>query len=345
MLPSIQERRHIYYNMNIRKLKSGTYQIRQMIDGKSYCVSVPYKPSKKEAWQLINEKAKGLKSSNMNFRAASGEYTKEKAAVLSPSTIRAYNSMAKNLPDWFLNLDVRNINAWDVQKLIDNLSADHSPKYCRNVNGFISAVLKAFSPGTQLATQFPKKTAIEPHLPSADDIRLILEAAKGTDYEIPFRLACYGLRRSEICALTVDDLDGCRLRINKAYVQGEDSHWYIKTTKTESSTRTVLIDEELADLIRETGKIYDGYPDNLFKALRRIQKANGIPEFGIHRMRHYFASTAHSIGMPDAVVMAMGGWKTDRVMKRIYRHAEGGQLIEAQEAYRKKNLDEFGTTF
>lgn len=331
--------------VNIRKLPSGNYQIRQMIDGHTYSVTVPFKPSKKEAYQLITEKVNGGVSSNMSFREASEEYINEKAAVLSPSTIRAYRSMRNNLPERFLSLGVRAIDAWDVQKLIDGLASDHSPKYLRNVNGFISAVLGVFSPSTQLSTRFPQTTPNDQYTPSSDDIKTILNAAKGTVYEIPFRLACYGLRRSEICALTMEDLDGCRLVINKALVHGEDGRWYVKPTKTASSTRIVLIDEDLAGLIRSTGTIYDGYPDNLFKALRRIQKANNIPTFGIHRLRHYFATSAHAIGMPDAVVLAMGGWKTDRVMKRVYRHADEQQLIAAQETYRENYLDEFGTVF
>ena len=37
-------------------------------------------------------------------------------------------------------------------------------------------------------------------------------------------------------------------------------------------------------------------------------------------MRHYYVSFAHSLGMSDANIMASGGWKTDSVMKRVYRH-------------------------
>ena len=42
--------------MNITKLPSGNYQIREMHNGKRYSVTVPYKPSKKEAQELIRKK-------------------------------------------------------------------------------------------------------------------------------------------------------------------------------------------------------------------------------------------------------------------------------------------------
>lgn len=35
-------------------------------------------------------------------------------------------------------------------------------------------------------------------------------------FEIPIKLACYGLRRSEICSLTIDDLNGNTLTIDSA---------------------------------------------------------------------------------------------------------------------------------
>jgi integrase len=40
-----------------------------------------------------------------------------------------------------------------------------------------------------------------------------------------------------------------------------------------------------------------------------------------HDLRHYFASYLHDKGFSDAEIMSLGGWKTDHVMKRVYRHA------------------------
>ena len=83
-----------------------------------------------------------------------------------------------------------------------------------------------------------------------------------------------------------------------------------------------MIDEDLANLIRETGKIYDGYPNRIYWNLRKYQDALGIPHFPLHYFRHYYASTMHALGISDAVIMETGGWRTDHVMKRVYRHAK-----------------------
>lgn len=78
----------------------------------------------------------------------------------------------------------------------------------RNHHGFISAVLGIFNPNLKLTTTLPQKIKKEPYIPTDEEIRKILDCAKDTEYEIPVLLACYGMRRSEICALTLEDIDG-----------------------------------------------------------------------------------------------------------------------------------------
>ena len=304
--------------MTIEKLPSGSYRIRKMVDGKRYDITVPYKPTKRQANELIE----GIKkdASKKTFRDCAKEYINGKRNTLSPSTIRSYESIVKGLPELFLDKQVADIKAWDVQVVIDSIAKERSPKTTRNYSGFISSVLKAFYPSLVLFTQLPQKRRNDAHTPSDDEVKAILDMAKRTVYEIPLRLACYGLRRSEICALTMDDLDGNKLSVNKAKVLGTNG-WEIKTTKTESSTREIYIDDELANLIRENG-MYEGYPNRIYWFLRKCQDKLGIERFPLHYLRHYFASTAHAIGMTDASIMEIGGWKTDYVMKRVYRHAK-----------------------
>lgn len=317
--------------MNITKLPSGSYRIRQTVDGRTYSVTVPYKPGKKEAFQLIQSKIDGGDILRKTFGECADEYISGKSHTLSPATIRGYSSILRMLPENLLTAEIGTLTVWDVQTYIDQLTAEgKSPKTVRNYHGFISAVLGTFRPSLQITTQLPQKTQNEDYTPSDEDVKRILSMAKGTVYEIPLRLACYGLRRSEICALTVADLDGNRLLINKAKVLADNRQWVIKTTKTASSTRTILIDDDLADLIREAGTVYDGYPNRIYWFLQKCQDKLGIPNFPLHYLRHYYASTAHALGLPDAVIMESGGWKTDHVMKRVYRYAKDTESEQAK---------------
>jgi len=319
--------------MKIEKLPSGSYRVRRTIQGKAVSVTFPYKPSQKEALKALEDKWSGRDRLRMTFDQAAQEYIKGKKNTISPSTVRGYESIRKNLPDVVKNRQLEDLTAWDVQKYINDLSKDHTPKTVRNHHAFISAILATFNPNLTLNTQLPQKTLKSPYIPSDDDIKRILEDVAGTEYEIPFRLACYGLRRSEICALTPDDLDGDVLTIDKALVEDDKKHWHIKTTKTTNSTRQIIIDSSLSALIRSQNRIYDGTPGNLYKELQRVLKRLKIEKFPFHGFRHYYATTAHAIGMPDAVVMASGGWKTDAVMKRIYRHEKQDQVTEMQKKY------------
>lgn len=325
--------------MTIDKLPSGSYRIRHQIDGRRYTVTIPYKPTKKEAFQMIQDKINGVDVLRKSFADCATEYISGKSHTLSPATIRGYESILRMMPEKLKMSEIGAITAWDVQTYMDKLTAEgKTPKTVRNYHGFISAVLATFAPETNLSTQLPQKAKNDEYTPSDDDVRQILDMSKGTPYEIPLRLACYGLRRSEICALTPADLDGNRLTINKAKVLGKDREWYIKATKTTSSTRTILIDDDLADLIRETGTVYDGYPNRIYWFLQKCQDKIGIPNFPLHYLRHYYASTAHALGIPDAVIMESGGWKTDHVMKRVYRHAKDTDDQQAKLIAHMRNL-------
>lgn len=232
--------------------------------------------------------------------------------------------------------NVYDITALDIQSEINHLAKEHSPKTVRNYHGFISAVLGVFYPNLKLCTSLPQKVKNEPYIPSDSDIKRILDCAKGTEYEIPIILACYGLRRSEICALSADDLDGDILRIAKAKVLGEDSRWVQKTTKTTSSTRDIVIPMEVADKIRERGYIYKGHPNSITLYLSRTEKELGIPHFSIHKLRHYFASKMSALNIPEADIMKMGGWETDHVMKSVYRHSMISKEEDAKRAAAEK---------
>lgn len=161
-----------------------------------------------------------------------------------------------------------------------------------------------FRPDVKISTTLPQKIKSEPYVPSDSDIKKILEYAKGTAYEIPIILATFGLRRSKICALSLDDLNGNILTINKALVQNDSN---------------------------EKGCIYKGYPGQILKFLNRAQTALNIPHFRLHALRHYYASTSHAIGIPDSYIMAAGGWKSDNVLKSVYRHALDDRKLQMQQ--------------
>jgi integrase len=306
--------------MTIEK-RGKNYRVKQMIDGRVYSVSVPYKPTKKEAFELLQAKINHIPDI-MTFAIASEEYISVKKAVLSPSTILGYTSMQKSIPKWFNKLDITEIDNHYLQKLVSEYSADHSPKSVHNLYGFVRASIRMFLPQTTICATLPSKPRHEAYTPTREDVKKILEDADGTPYYIPIYLAMFSLRNSEICALSIFDLSKDDIiTINKALVKGSSGYVLKPTPKTDKSNREIKIPHDLAERIRKQGYIYKGYPLQITRYLVRTQKKLNIPHFGIHRLRHYFASYAHELGYSDAVIQAVGGWSTDHVMKSVYRHA------------------------
>lgn len=318
--------------MKIEKLPSGSYRIRKTYKGQTYTVVFENKPTQKEAMQAMARELDRVQEKHevMTFRTAYAKYIESKRNVLSPSTIMGYNTIIRNTPDEFLDMRISDMTAIDVQKEINLVARKCSPKTVRNHHSLISAVLGMFCPNLRLTTTLPQKVKTEPYIPSDEDVRRILEHARDTEYEVPIILACYGMRRSEICALQPEDIKGDVVHINKAMVPNEQKEWVIKSTKTTSSTREVVIPVEVAEKIRERGYVYRGYPNCITHYLERAEKALGIPRFSIHKLRHYFASKMSAMNVPEADILRMGGWETDHVMKSIYRHSMEDRNNEAQ---------------
>jgi integrase len=312
--------------MKIEKLPSGNYRIRQQYNGKRYSVTLDYKPTTKEATMIMAEKLalSGVKANGrMTVLDASRQYIESRSNILSPTTLREYrrtvNYLERIEPD-FMGTHIDKIEQNDIQCVVNRLAADKSPKTVRNYSGFIGSVFASYRPSFVYRVDLPMKRPAEAYTPNLEDVQRILKAVEGTRYDVPFHLAVFGLRRSEICALTEHDLDGNQLRINKALVW-DGSQWVTKDyPKTTESFRTIYLPDYLVDKFHRLGAP-DVYINHINDHLHAVQDSLGIKRFRLHDFRHFFASYSHAIGLSDADIMAVGGWKTDHVMKSVYRQA------------------------
>lgn len=305
--------------MSTTKLPSGSYRVQKQINGKRYSFTFDHKPTQKELLACFAQK-EGARNGSMTFAQACDLYVSARTNTLSPSTIRGYKGIMKMLPDDFMGLLIDDMTANDVQREINILSAKLTPKTVRNYHGFISSILAEFRPNLILHTHLPMKDAKVPYIPSKEDVKALLGYAHGTRYEVPLLLACASLRRGEICALTMDDVEGNTIHVTKDMVLTEDNRWVIKPPKTVESVRDVVVPDSVIDAINRNG-LYKGSPSSISHWMNEAQKKLGLNQFSIHKLRHYFASAAHEAGVSDADIMKAGGWKTDHVMKSVYRHS------------------------
>ena len=215
------------------------------------------------------------------------------------------------------------------------------PKTIYNRHGLIVSVLKEFRPAFVVHTKLPRKEQKDIYTPGEAEVKALFDYIENTPrankYYVPLCLAVMGLRRSEIGALTVEDLSKDNMiTINKAKVINSDKKWVIQPyTKTEKGNRIIPVPAKLAKAIRRQGFVFNGDLNSFYKRIVNIEKRLGLRPFGIHRLRSYFASKAHALGMPDSVILSLGGWKSDYVMKSIYRKALKEDIKKGTQAYLK----------
>lgn len=322
-----------FMKYTIHQRENGNYYTRIVLrdqDGKERRKKFTAR-TKKELERLVaNYAAEAETYDSDTFRSAMEDYIQSRVPVASPSTTRTYLSYQKRLNGrhaWFTALYLDRIRTNDLQKLVSEFSAAGlASKTIHSYMGFIEAVL-IYNGRNVKQAHLPEMQRKSPAVPDADLIQAMLHDVKGTSVEIPFRLALYGLRRGEICALDpLEDLNGTVLHVHRsmAYMPlkaGETvRERVVKSPKTPQSDRYVSIDADLAEMIRSLTSVTHYAPDKLSQKMSQFIKQYN-PEFHMHTLRHFFASYLHEQGVPDADILAAGGWKTDNVMKSVYRQA------------------------
>lgn len=274
------------------------------------------------------------------FWQAAVAYNESRRHILSPSTLIKYDAMAQQDCFTLSRIHVARITQDDVQACIDQIARTHSPKTCRNAHGYISAVLRSVRPDFALHTRMPKKVRLRYKTPTDGQIEALLKEIKGTRYELPIMLAAFGsLRRSEVCALDAADVDrkNCTIHVRRAVLQGKGGKIITKAPKSAAGDRYVQVPRELIELMPKQGLICGGLkPNTLSKYIPNLRKKYQI-DFRFHDLRHYFASSQHAIGIPDAYIMAAGGWESDDVLKNVYRN----ELDDVKKAMSEKAVSHY----
>ena len=233
-----------------------------------------------------------------------------------------------------MDLKANEVTQDSIQKCVNELAKTKAPKTVRSLHGFISAVIGNYNPHLKLNTTLPQKIKKDVYIPSAEEVKKILEYTLKVNpmFYVPLALASScGMRRSEILALKLSDIHDGEVYIHSALVENESNEWVEKTTKTYSSTRTVPIKPDLEAYIKNQGYVYKGGAESIANFLKRAERVLGIKEFSLHKLRHFFASQLLSNGVPMKDVMLLGGWETDTTLKEVYAHAMNAKTKEGKQ--------------
>lgn len=298
-----------------------------MINGKTYRLNFSHQPSKHEIKaelerQIKEHTTKLEKKNHTTLKEAIQNYIEVKKNILSPTTIADYYYKLRTITPELLQTEIKDITTESIQKFINIYTLTHSPKSCKNIVNIITTPIKFYEPEKRFNVRTPQLIKHNVYIPTDNEIERLKKYFYQTPYESIFLLSLYGLRQSEIQALTINDLNTStnELTINKAKVKDYQNKFVIKTTKTINSSRKIIINDYLSNLIQRQGYIttinQSAFKTQFSKALEQLN----IKHFRLHDFRHRLASKLHQLNIPTKYIQEIGGWSTDNVLKNVYTH-------------------------
>lgn len=327
-----------------RKLDSGSWFIQLRLGGESIPVTAASEKECVRAAQLIKAEYQAGKRKvshdSITLSEAIEQYVEAKRGVLSPATIRGYECIKKNRFQAYMKKPLKKI---DWQPAVSAEAQLCSAKTLKNSWCLIASAVKAAGYPVPDVTLPQVILRDEPYL-EPTQIPTFVKAIHGQPCEIPALLALCSLRRSEICALTWEDIDLEKKRIHVAgAVVPDENHKFVpkETNKNQTSRRYVpiIIPELLSALEaakQESGPVYTGSPNTMYHQIDRVCERAGLPPVGVHGLRRSFASLAYHLHMPERIAMRIGGWSNGETMHKIYI-----KLSEADIAEYANDMTEF----
>ena len=312
-----------------RQLPSGSWCCRVRVDGQD--ISITKDTEKEAVAEAVAIKA-GVKQATKkqarkSLTAAIDDYIALRQNILSPSTIRGYRAIQKARFKHMMNRDIRSVTQDEWQRAVNlETKSGCSAKTLTNAWRFVASVIFEVT-NQRLYIRLPQIVPHERQWLTPEQVPIFVKAVHGTKVEIPALLALSSLRRSEIINLRWKDIDfdHAILRVNGAAVQDENNDLVRKAeTKNKTSRRIVPIIPPLLDALEQTEPqgeyILTSQAESVVNNINKICRANGLPEVGLHGLRHSFASLGYHLGMPEKVTMEIGGWANDQTMHKIYTH-------------------------
>ena len=182
---------------------------------------------------------------------------------------------------------------------------------------------------------------------TVEEIRELQKAVKGTDMELPVALLfdCV-LRRGELLALRYSDINFEKKEVTVQYTwaETESNQPVLKTCKTESSYRKMIVSDYTINLLKRQKSMYlrnkMKYGEDFCNSNRVICKENGEPflpksftrkwartleKYGLrhiklHGTRHSAISLLLSEGVPIHLVQQRAGHQDPKITLSVYSH-------------------------
>lgn len=317
-----------------RKMSSGNWYIQLRIGGKSISVTAPTEKAVIAEAMAIKS---GIRKEQMHplsitLATAYSRYIETKDGVLSPSTLAGYQRLSRNTFQGIMSTKLEDLTNARIQREISSMAkSGKSPKYVRNAEGLLSAVLKMFHPEFSLNVYLPQKEKIETRHLSEEEIQKIMRASSGTTMELPILMAVWlGMRMSEIRGAKFSDIKNHRLHVCRAIVEDVGGNAVTKPPKTFSGDRWIPLPPYIEDLINaqpRTGEyIIPLSGQAIYKRFSRLLEDHGIEHCRFHDLRHANAAAMILLGIESRYAQQRNGWNSDRMYQQVYGYTMQNEL-------------------
>ena len=309
-----------------KQLPSGAWRIQLRAEGESVTEDTAAKCVAKaraiRAGFIEQKKKTGAK---ISLGDAIEKYISDNNKIFSPSTKRGYYGIRRNNFQEYMDVDIKTFTDW--QAMVNEEASRYAPHTVKNAWSLVSSVLKANKiPVPEIHKPKKKKRKVLRPFLSFLQIPKFCEIIYGEECELGALLALSSLRRSELCAITANNIseDGKVIYVSGAIVPDETHKFVHKDDqKTEKSDRRVpVFIPRLRELLLKVDRSSDDFlvhwnPDALTKRINVLCTRAGLPAVGLQGLRRTFASLGHHLGLTELEVMEIGGWTN---FKTIHEH-------------------------
>lgn len=315
-----------------KKLASGSWRVQvfshyEMVDGvkrpRYRSFTAPTKTEAEMQASLFANDKKRYSRANLTVSEAVMKYIQAKESVLSPTTIRTYEQIAKTHLTTIGPVMIDTVTNADLQNWISKLSVKLSAKTVKNVYTLVTSAISLYTEKSFKVT-LPTRSPHQYNIPTDADVAQLIKEAR-PDLKVAIVLGSCGLRRGEVCALKYADIlrDFSAIYIHADMVLDKHRKWIYKDIpKTSDSVRSVELPPQVIQMLGDGDPdafIIKSTPAAISDAFSRLRNRLGM-SCRFHDLRHYSASIMHAIGIPDQYIMQRHGWSSDTVLKSVYRN-------------------------
>ena len=324
--------------------RGNSYRLRFTYKGKTYSKTIKLSKGQKierELDKFVEEIKNGNNiSSNINFITFAQKWLDDYAKPnLRERTVQGYKDYLNlRLIPYFGNMNLSDIQLYDIQKFVNSLSSTLSSETIRKYKNCLSCIFNyavrwnflKFNPCNGVIIPKGLDTSVKPVFLTKDEVEQLLLYLNTEDlkHQIIVRLALQcGLRRSEILGLTWNAIDfkNNTISIYQATTTIRGVGTVISDTKNQSSNRTIYVKDEIIELLKklpkETELIFNGISNNaVSKWFKRFIEKNNLKHMRFHDLRHTHATLLIANGIDMKTVSSRLGHSNISTTMNIYTH-------------------------